>query len=164
MHAEPFCGLPDGGRIEPGGLDENISRFLSNHGVESTHDSGESNRFARVGDNEVFWRKLAVNSVERFQRLALARAPDDDLAALEQIKIESVRRMADVPKRVIGRVGGSVDGTLIHQREPIGDFLRRCFDGDTVNDLRSVSSAAFFVFDFDFEVEGLRTGGALRHS
>ena len=64
--------------------------------VEAAHHAGERDRLLRVGDDEIFGRELAVDTVERLQRFACAGAADDDRAALEQIKIEGVRRMAQV--------------------------------------------------------------------
>ena len=71
--------------------------------------------FIAVGDDQIFGRELAVNSVESLERFAVARATNDDLAAFEQVEIERVRGMAHLPQRVVGSVGGVVDGALIDE-------------------------------------------------
>ena len=96
-------------RIEPRRLDENVLRLLRDHRVEAAHDSGKSHGPIRVRDDQVVGRKLAVNSVQRFERFTLARPANDNLAAFKQIEIEGVRGMPHLPERVVGSVGGIVN-------------------------------------------------------
>ena len=117
--------LADRRRIEPCGLDEDVLRLLRDHGVESAHDSGERDWLHCVRDDQIFRRKLALDSIQRFQSLAAERTAHQNLAAFEQIEIEDMRGMSHLPQRVVGGVGGIVDGPLIDQHQPLCDCIRR---------------------------------------
>ncbi len=149
VHAVTLGHGANGCRIEPGRLDEHILRPLSDHGVEAAHHAGERNRFLRIGDNQVFGRQLAVDAVERLQYFASAGAADDDCAALEQIEVESVRRMAEFVQSVVGGVGSVVDRTRTQQLQPLYHELRRRPDLHVANNAGGVSRAAIRVFDDD---------------
>ncbi len=69
--------------------------------------------FTAVGDDQIFRRKLALHSVQRLQSFAGERPPHQNLTALEQVEIKDVRGMPHLPQRVVGSVGGVVDGPLI---------------------------------------------------
>ena len=116
VHAEPLRSATNRGRIEPGGLDEHVLGLLGDHRVEAAHHSGDSDGLRGVGDDEILLGELAFDSVEGLDDLAFIGAPNNDLAAFEQVEIESVRGMAELPERVVGGVGGVVDGTRAEER------------------------------------------------
>ena len=89
--------LSDRRRIEPRGLDQDVLRLLRDHGVESAYDSGECDRLHCVRDDQIFRRKFALDSIQRFQSLATERTAHQNLAAFEQIKIEDMGRMSHLP-------------------------------------------------------------------
>ncbi len=120
--------------------------------VEAAHHAGERDRLLRIGDDQILGRELAVHTVQRLQRLACAGAADDDRAALEQIKIEGVRRMPKFVQGIVGRVGGVVDRTRAQQFQPLHDQLRRRTDLHVANYAGGVSRAAFRVLDDDGEL------------
>ena len=139
------------GWIKPCRLDQDIFRLLRNHGVESAHDSGQRDRLHGVGDDQIFRGKFALDAVQRFQCFAAERPPHQNLSAFEQIEIEDVGGMSHLPQRVIGRVGGIVDGALIDQQQPLGDRVGRRFDVYIANDPRRITGAAGGIGDFDGE-------------
>src|SRR4051794_39839960 len=113
--------LADRRWIEPCGFDEDVLCFLRNHGVESAHDSSECDWFYRVSDDQIFRRQFALDSIQRFQSLTAERTAHQDLAASKQIKIKDMRGMPHLPQRVVGCVGGIVDGPLIDQHQSFCD-------------------------------------------
>src|SRR6185437_6585450 len=118
---------------------------------EAAHDSGKGNGLVCVGDDQIFGRKVAIYSVEGFKSLALPRTADNNLAALQEIKIESVCGMAHFPQRVVRSVGSVIDRALIDEGKPAGNFLRRRLDFDPANDLCGVACATFAIIDLDCE-------------
>ena len=114
MHGVALSGLAHGDRIEPGRLDQDIVRVVRDHCVEATHDSGKSDRLLRIGDDQIFWRQLAVNSVECFQRFPSAGAPNDDLSSLQKIEIERVSGMSHFPQGIVRGIRRIVDWALIN--------------------------------------------------
>ena len=142
VHAVALGHAANRRRIEPRRLDEHVLRLLGDHRVEAAHHARQRDRLLRVGNDEVVGRELAVNAVERLQHFTFARAAHDDGAAFQQVEIEGVRRMAKLVDRVVGRVGGVVDGARTQQFQPLGDVLRRWADLHVANDARGVSRAA----------------------
>src|SRR5581483_11835477 len=135
-------------RVEPGGLDEHVFCPLADHGVESAHDAGQRHRTFRVGDYQVFGRKLAVHAVQGFQGLARTATADDDLS-LQQVEIKSMRGMAHLPKRVIGSIGRAINAALAEGGESLGDSLWRWPDFQVAQDASGVTRAALGVFYLD---------------
>ena len=119
MQAVAPRSLAHRGRIEPGRLDQDVFRLRGDHGVESAHDPRQRDRLHGIGDDQIFRGKFALDAVQRFQGLAAERPPHQNLAACEQIEIEDVGGMSHLPQRVVGSVGGIVDGALIDQQQPL---------------------------------------------
>src|SRR6266404_3234074 len=151
VQSVPLGSFADCSRIEPGRLNEDIRRLFSDHRVEAAHYSGQSYGLACVRDDQIFGREFAVNAVKGFQSFAIARPADDDFPTFEQVKIKGMRRMPHLPERVIGSIGGVVDGALINECETCCDFLRRWLDLYTADNLRRVARAAFSILDLDGE-------------
>src|SRR5256885_16866544 len=112
-----LCRFADSDRIEPGGLNQDVLCVLGDHAIEAAHYSGKSNWMLGVGDDQVFGRKLVIHAIESLQRLALPGAPDDNLAAFEQVKIECVSGMPHLPQCVVGSISGIVNRALIDECE-----------------------------------------------
>src|SRR5713101_7060753 len=144
--------LANCGRIKPCGLDKNVPRLRRDHGVESAHDAGKTDRFHRIGDDQIFWRKLAFYPIEGFEGLAAESASHQNLAAFEQIEVVHVCRLAHFPQRVVGGVGGVIDGTLLHEHQSLGDVSGRWLDFNIANNASGVASAARLICDFYAEV------------
>ena len=142
VHAVALGHAADRRRVEPRRLDQHVLRLLGDHGVEAAHHAGQRDRLLRVGDDQVVGRELAVDAVERLQHFAFARAAHDDRAAFQQVEIEGVRGMAELVERVVGGVGGVVDGARAQQFQALDDVLRRWADLHVANDARGVSRAA----------------------
>ena len=100
---------------------------------------GETDRLLRVAHDEVFRRQLALHAVERLQRLSRTRLPHNDLPAFEQVGIENVRRLADLPQNIIRGVNRVRDRPLIKQLQPMRDLLRRRLDMRIANHPRRES-------------------------
>src|SRR5579864_7839679 len=79
------------------------------------------------------------------------RSTHDDLSAFEQVKVKGVRRMANLPQRVVRGVGCIVDGALIDQCKSAGDFVGRRLDRYSANNLCGVPRTAFAVVDLNLE-------------
>ena len=149
VHAVPLGHAADGRRIEPCRLDQHVLRLLGDHRVEAAHDAGQRDRLLRVGDDQVVGRELAIDAVERLQHFAIAGAAHDDRAAFQQVEIEGVRGMSEFVDRVVGGVGGVVDGARTQQFQPLHDVLGRRTDLHAANDARRVPRTAFGVVDDD---------------
>ena len=100
-----------GGGIEPGGFDEDVFCFGSDHRVPAAHDSGEAEGFGVVGDDEIVGIEGALDSIEGTEFFALARAADDD-AAFDLVEIEGVGGLANGQRDEVGRVDGVGDELL----------------------------------------------------
>src|SRR5947199_3352208 len=87
--------------IPPRRLDHNVARLLGDHGVVAAHDSGEAHRLFRVADYEIFGGQLAIHAVESLERLPRASHAHDDLSAFEEVSIEDVRGLADLPENIV---------------------------------------------------------------
>ena len=125
--------------------------LLGDHGVEAAHDARQRDRLFRVGDDQVFGRELALHAIQRFQRFASLRPPNDHAAAFEQIEIEDVRGFAPLPQDVVGGVDRIADGPLIDQLQPPGDVRRRGLDGRP-RISRAVKRGQFRLLNVDREV------------
>ncbi len=97
--------------------------FCRDHGVEPAHDAGQGDRLHRIGDHQIFRSKFAVHAIERLERFPAESPAHQNFAAFEQIEIEDVGGMSHLPERVVGSVGGIIDGTLIHQIQAPSDRL-----------------------------------------
>ena len=115
--------LADDSWIPPRRLDHDVAGLLGDHGVVPAHDSGEADRLLRVADDEIFGGELALDAIERLERLAVAGLADNDLSAFEQVGVEDVRWLADLPENVVGGVDGVGDWALVEQLQAMRDFL-----------------------------------------
>jgi len=68
-----------------------------------------------VGDDKVFRSQLALDPIERLELFAISRLAHDDLATFEQVEIEDVGRLSDLPENVVGSVYGVADWPLVEQ-------------------------------------------------
>src|SRR5439155_23760745 len=115
--------------------------LFCDHRVEAAHHSRECDGPVRIGNNQVFRRELAVNSVESFQRFPIAGAPNHDLAALQKIEIERVRGMPHLPQRVVRSIRRIVDRALTNQSESRWNVRGRSLDLYAPDDLCLIASA-----------------------
>ena len=69
------------------------------------------------------------------------------LTAFEQVGIEDVRGLADLPENVVGGVDGVRDGPLVEELQPMRDFLRGGLDACVVNYLRREAGTERWLFD-----------------
>src|SRR5689334_12863093 len=117
--------LADNSWVPPCGLDHDVAGLVGDHRLVSAHDSGEAYGLLRVADDEIFFRELAFDSVESLECLSVASEAHDDLSALEQVGVEDVGGLADLPENVVGRIDGVRDRALIEKLQTVRDFLRR---------------------------------------
>src|ERR1700687_1701420 len=133
MNAVPLRHPAHRDRIPPRGFDQDVFRFLSDHRVKAAHYAGQSHRLFRVGNDEIFSRKLVLHAVQSLQRFASAGTANDQPAAFEQVEIEHVRGLATLPQNVVGSVDRIADGPLIEQLQTTGNMRRRGLDGDAAD-------------------------------
>ena len=151
VQAVPPRHLADDSWIPPGRLDHDVAGLVGDHGVVSAHDAGEAYGLLRVADDQIFCRELAFDSVERFQRLPCASLPDNDLIAFEQVGIEDVGGLSDLPENVVGGIDGVRDRALIEKLQAMGDVLGGWLDLCVANDARREARAELRLFDGDRE-------------
>ncbi len=68
--------------------------------------------------------QLALHAVQRCQLFVQPGATDDDLTALQLIRIEGMQRMAQFHHDVIGHVRDVVDGPHAHGFKPLPEPVR----------------------------------------
>src|SRR5437764_784972 len=85
--------------------------------------------------------QVALDSIKRLQLLALARATYHDPAIFQQIKVESVRRMAHLHQRVVCSIGNIIDAVMAFNQEALSYVARRFFDAYVANYAGGVSGA-----------------------
>jgi hypothetical protein len=90
-------------RREVRGLEEDRLRVCRHRGGEATHDAGERNGRALVGDDEHLGRQLDFASVEQHELLSRARVAHDD-GALQLVEVEGMHRLAQLEHDVVGHV------------------------------------------------------------
>src|SRR5277367_2268515 len=54
----------DGDRVPPRGFDQDVLRFIRDHGVEAAHHAGQTYRLLRVGYDQIIGGELAVNAIQ----------------------------------------------------------------------------------------------------
>ena len=91
-------------------FDEHPGCVFSNLAGLAAHNSGEGNYPGSICYHQVELRQLAVNAVERPQRLTRFGPPDDDLFTSDAVQIESVEGLAHFQEHIIGDVHDVVDG------------------------------------------------------
>ena len=84
-------------RVPPRGFDQDVLRFLRDHGVEAAHHAGQSHRLFRVGNDQIFGGELALHAIQSLERFAGSSFANDQAASFEQIEIEHVRGLASSP-------------------------------------------------------------------
>ena len=133
VNAVPLRHTAHRDRVPPRGFDQDVLRFLRDHGVEAAHHSSQSHRLFRVGNDEIFDGKLALHAIQSFQRFAGLGAANDQPAAFEQIEVEHMRGLATLPQDVVCRVHRIADRSLIQQPQASGNMRRRRFNSDAAN-------------------------------
>ncbi len=73
-----------------------------------------------------------------FSDFAIAGATNDDRPARQQVEIKGVRGMSEFVDRVVGGVGGVVDGARTQQFQALRDAFGRRTDLHPANDARRV--------------------------
>jgi hypothetical protein len=149
----------DGGGVEPGGLDEDVFGLGGDHGVPSTHDSGEGECLLFVGYNEVVGFEGALGSVEETELFALVGETDND-SSFDLVEIEGVGGVTHAEEDVVAGVYGVTDLFLAEEGEVFGDFACAGGDGDVAEDLRGEAAAETFGVGGDADGEGAVDEGA----
>jgi hypothetical protein len=105
-------GAPqDGAAGEVGHLQEHIGGRGVDLSRRATHDAGQADGAAGVGDHQVVWIQLALDAVQRDQRLPGKGLPDVDQRAGQQLDVVGVDRVADLDHDVVGGVHDVGDRT-----------------------------------------------------
>src|SRR5260370_4873841 len=130
VNAVPLRHPAHGGRVPPGGFDQDILRLLGDHGVEAAHRAGQSHRFFCVGNDEIFAGKLALYAVQSLQRFAGPSFANHQAASFEQIEIENVGGLATLPQDVVGSVDRVADAPLIEPLQTAGNIGPGRLNGD----------------------------------
>ena len=149
MHAVAPRSAADARRLEPCRFDKNIFRLLRDHGVEAAHHPGQGDCLLGISDDQVFGMQLALHAVECFQSLAFVGPTHDDLATLQQIKIESVGGVAHLDERVIAGVYRIVDRAGASRPQPLCHGFLRSPDVHPANHPRRIPCAAFGILNVD---------------
>ena len=119
----------DVGRGEVGGFDEDVDGRVVDLGSLSAHDTGESDAFLAVGDQQVVGRERVFLAVEGGELLVRSGAADHDgrfavVAAADETIVEGVERLAGLEHHVVRDVDDVVDAAetdlLERGAQPIG--------------------------------------------
>ena len=89
------------------------------HRAPATHDPGEGEGFALIGDDQVVGFEGALGAVEELEFFALVGEADDD-AAFDLVEVEGVGRMAHAEQGKVRGVDGVRDLLLAEQVEVLG--------------------------------------------
>src|SRR5207244_11122980 len=81
------------------------------------------------------------DSVQRFDRLALARSPNDDAIFRQLREIESMQRLPQFVKHIIRYIGDVLDRSLADRFELFHQPLRRGRDLHAANNPRGITRA-----------------------
>src|SRR6185503_17416234 len=112
-------------RSEVRALDQHIFSLIGDLRIFAAHDSGKSDGFLRVCDDEHLVRERTLDAVESLELLTGIRTTHDNPSAAEFLKVESVQRLAQLVKDVVGDVGDVVDRTLADRFESLHQPIRR---------------------------------------
>ena len=118
-HAEGQRGLADGCAEEVGRLEHDVDGIVHDLAVLAAHDAGQTDGLRLVRDDKHVGLELTDAAVERGERLVLARAADDDLAALDIAIIEGVHRLAVFDHDIVRDVDDVVDRSDAGGAQPL---------------------------------------------
>ena len=138
-------------RIPPCRLNQDVPSLFGDHGVVPAHNACQSDRLLRVAHNEVFGAQLALYAIQGLESLAVASFAYHDLSTFEQIHIEYVSWLADLPQNVIRSIDSVRDRPLIEQLQPVRNLLGRRLDVGIANDASGETRAERGFFDNDWE-------------
>ena len=138
----------DGGRIEPGGFDDDVFCLGGDHGIPSAHDAGEAECFDVVGDNEVFADQGAGGAVKQLDLLPCPGAANGD-AASDLVEVEGVRRVAHTEEDKVGGVDCVRDGLLTEGLKIVSNEAGCWGDFDAADDAGREAAAEVRGFNCD---------------
>ena len=122
---ERAAGRPHRLRLEPSRLEHDSRRRNADLGVRAAHDAANGTGLRGVGDDQHVRAQRTGLAVERRQRLAGTRRPDDDRRPFEPRDIEGVHGMAELKEHVVGDVHHVADGAHTAGGEAFGHPRRR---------------------------------------
>jgi hypothetical protein len=157
----PARGGPDAGRSEPRGLDQDVFGRRRNHGVVPSHDAGEAQRLALVGDHQIVGNQRPGGAVQQPDLLARVGAAHHD-AALDLVQVEDVVGMAHAEQHEVRDVDRVRDRFLPEFAEVMRDDALGGRDRDAADNLRGKASAQVRRLDADGERLGRRGLGQAR--
>ena len=106
----PFGGFPDGDRMEPGRLEEDLGRSFADPTLRAAVHPGQTHGDAFVGDDQVFRIELTRLVVQGGERFALTGLANGDGLASNLVQIEGVKGVAKFVEHEVGGVDHVVDG------------------------------------------------------
>src|SRR6266852_2603473 len=152
VNAVPLRHTAHRDRVPPRGFDQDVVRFLRDHRVEAAHHAGQSHRLFRVGNDEIFGGKLVLHAIQSLERFAGSGFANHQAAFFEQIEIEHVRGLANLPQDVVGSVHRVADGALINQLQTAGNVRGRGLDGNSANFARCEARTQLRLLNVDGDV------------
>ena len=105
-----------------------------------------------VGDDQHVVGQNAILAVERGDRLARIRPPDDDASPAYGLQVEGVQRLAQGPEHVVGHVHDVVDRPHARLDDARLEPQRRFGDVHAADDSGRVARAQIGVEDLDGDV------------
>ena len=128
-------------------------------GLFAAHDPRERDRARCVGDQQVVWLELTVDTVERAELLAGRGAAYDDPPLGELGVVERVQRVAEREHHVVRHVHDVRDRTHPRGEQPRLEPQRRWCDRDVAEEPADVARATLEVLDLDVDrLSALRCG------
>ena len=115
----------DGAGREVRALEEHGPRRVTDLGVGAPHHAGHGHGPVGVGDHERRVAERPALPVQRHHRLARPRAADDDVPARQEIAVEGVERVAQLPEHVVRHVDDVVDRAEAGRAQALGEPARR---------------------------------------
>ena len=148
-HVEALAAAKHAELLEVRGLEQDALRLRRDLALLAAHDPGDRDGPLSVGDDELLARQRPLGPVERADRLAVARAADDDAALRELRVVERVQRVAEREHHVVRHVDDVRDRPHAGADQARLQPARRLADRDVAEQPPDVARAALQVVDAD---------------
>ena len=140
-----FGAFANPNRIEISALDEYVRRGFGHARIEPPEYAGDTHRFLRIADHQVFVREFTLHTVQSDERSTLGARADDHFAAFDLAGIECVQRLANLVQDEICNVDDVVVRIQPDRTEPVLEPFGRFGHFDAGNGDTHISGSGFRV-------------------
>ncbi len=152
-------GVPEGGpadahRVEQGRFHDDPRGRLRDLAGQAAHDARDAQRARGIRDEQHLRIERPLDVVERRQRLATGRSPDDDPAVRDGRRVEGVDGLAQLEHHVVAGIDDVADGPHTRRQQAPPDGEGRRADGHAIEVAGHEPGAQGRVPDIDRQVVG----------